>query len=222
MTANLFPAKGRKKFGSPQWGAVQEIPQLSYTCGFCGKHISNRHGYYALVTYDTSGLPNQRGNSVQGAAAYIYVCHICGGPTYFSTEAEQLPIGIGERVFVHVPPDLVAAYQQSIRCLKAGCLEACVMVARRLLMVLAWRLNADEGKKFVEYVNHLVAVGAISAPMKVWVDKIREIGNAATHEIPSVTGDDAKIVVRFVELVFDNVFEAAGGAGVASPFSLRP
>ncbi len=88
-------------------------------------------------------------------------------------------------------------------------------------MVLAWRLKADDGKKFQYYVEYLVFVGAISAPMKTWVDKIRTIGNAATHEIPEVSEEETKSVLKFVELVFENVFEAAGDAGVDSPFELR-
>lgn len=212
MSTEKFPLSSVKTPPTLQWRNAEGISALSYVCGHCGENISSNLGYRASTVI---------ANVAYDRAAFIHVCHKCSQPTYFSHTGRAYPGATVARSFAHVPPDLVDAYQQICRCLGANCLEAGVMVARRLLMVLAWRLGADEGKSFQHYVDFFVQCGAISAPMKVWVDKIREVGNATNHSIPHVSIDDAKNVVRFVELILDNVFEAAGVAGVASPFSLR-
>lgn len=211
MPEEIFPAKGRNLEKIQTWANCSELPKISYTCGYCGNLISNARGYFATIALER----------VSRQSTYIHVCHICQQPTHFNSNGEQYPIGTVGRAFKHVPDDLLREYIQTQKCLKAECLEASVMVARRLLMVLAWRLNADEGKSFQDYVEHFVAVGAISPAMKVWVDKIRQIGNASNHKILSVTQDDAKMVLQFIDLIFDNVFEAPASAGVASPFTLR-
>lgn len=218
MAIEAFAPKDSSIIGKPIWEA-RPIRTMSFACGHCGNLISNGLGFQATVSYQQLIGSRMEKSAIVGA--YIQICHVCGHPTYFDPRGDQQPLGVVGRRFKHVPDDLISTYYQAVRCLKARCLEASVMVARRLLMVLAWRLKADDGKTFQYYVEYLVSVGAISAPMKVWVDKIRTVGNAATHEIPSVVEDDAKAVLKFIELVFENVFEAAGEAGLASPFELR-
>ena len=220
MSGDLFPAKAYKLRGKLQWAGVQNIPQMSYTCGHCGSLVSNNHGYLATVLYETPAGSGR--NNLSSAGAYIHLCHICEGPTYFAFDGNQYPVGTAGRSFRHVPPDLVDVYAQAQKCFKAECYAASVMMARRLLMVLAWRLQAADGLSFQKYVDYFVECGAISPAMKGWVDKIRQIGNATNHEIPDTTQEDAQNALRFVELIFDNVFEAPSAAGVSSPFNLRP
>lgn len=193
------------------WTSVNNLQKMSYACGFCRNFISNDKGY-TLV-----GMVAQR----QIAIAYIHICHICHNPTYFDPNGLQFPAGSVGKRFDHAPSDVLDMYEQALRCLRADCLEATVMVCRRLLMALAYSLNAEEGKTFQYYVEYFVTCGAITTPMKPWVDKIREIGNFATHKMPKITQEQAENVVRFVEVVFDNVFEAPGKAGIATPFVWR-
>lgn len=216
MTAELFPGKTSGIEGKQSWGNAQGIAMMSYTCGHCGNLVSNNNGYVASGNY-------RKGASLfSGNVAYIQLCHICREPTYFAYDGSQYPVGTAGRSFKHVPGDLIDIYIQAQKCLKADCFAASVMVARRLLMILAWRLQAADGLTFQKYVDHFVDCGAISPAMKGWVDKIRKIGNASNHEIPDTTQEDAQNALRFVELIFDNVFEAPTAAGIPSPFNLRP
>ena len=43
--------------------------------------------------------------------------------------------------------------------------------------------GAEEGLKFIEYVEYLASNGFIPPNGKGWVDHIRQKGNEATHEI---------------------------------------
>ena len=223
MSDDYFPARNRLnydmtvrhqmgEFRVGNWDQVIDLPKFSYTCGFCRNLISNARGY------SLQGVLNAQPRRV----AFIHICHICHNPTYFNPDGDQLPTGAVGKNFKHVPNEFLKVYSQALRCLRADCVEASVLVCRRLLMVIAYRLNAEEGKTFQFYVDYLVECDAITKSMKPWVDKIRQIGNVATHTIPSVSKSDAENVVKFVELLFGNLFEGPGDAEIPTPYLWRP
>lgn len=50
-------------------------------------------------------------------------------------------------------------------------------------MNIAVSQGADEGLRFVEYVEYLANSGFVPPNGRGWVDHIRKKGNEATHEI---------------------------------------
>ena len=87
------------------------------------------------------------------------------------------------------------------------------MLARKVLMNLAVLEGAQENKPFLYYVNYLADNGFVPKKGKPWVDKIRELGNEATHEIKLVSAEDAKDVMFLIENLLRFNFEMTGGAG---------
>ena len=82
-----------------------------------------------------------------------------------------------------------------------------MLVCRKILMNVAVEKGASEGKTFVDYIDHMVKTGHITVTMKKWVDKIRENGNDATHEIPSPDFITAWTTLEFTALLLKNVYE---------------
>jgi hypothetical protein len=79
-----------------------------------------------------------------------------------------------------------------------------------MLMNIAVSEGADQGLRFIEYVNYLAENGFVPPRGEAWVDYIRTRGNEATHEIALMTQDDAEAVVRFVEMLLRFIYAFPG------------
>ena len=102
-----------------------------------------------------------------------------------------------------------SAYEEARKSLSSKSNTACVLMCRKILMNVAVDKGAPQGKQFVYYVDYLVEKGHITPTMHVWVDKIREIGNEATHEIPSPDNETTNTALEFMALLLKNVYETA-------------
>lgn len=74
-------------------------------------------------------------------------------------------------------------------------------------MNLAVLEGAASGKGFVEYVNFLADNGFVPPKGKAWVDRIRDKGNDANHEINEMSESDAKDIMMLVEMLLRFNFE---------------
>ena len=102
-----------------------------------------------------------------------------------------------------------SAYLEARKSLSSKSNTACVLICRKILMNVAVDKGATQGKQFAHYVDYLVEQGHITPTMHVWVDKIREIGNEATHEIPSPDDETTNTALEFMTLLLKNVYETA-------------
>ena len=82
-------------------------------------------------------------------------------------------------------------------------------------MNVAVEEGADENESFAVYVNWLADKGFVPAKGRSWVDRIRERGNEANHEIPDIDRTDAEDVLSFTEMLLKVNYEMPARA--ASP-----
>ena len=68
-------------------------------------------------------------------------------------------------------------------------------------MNLAVRESAPEDKNFAFYVDYLATKGFVPPKGRPWVDKIRDKGNEANHEIKEMQEQDAKDILHLVEML---------------------
>ena len=153
--------------------------------------------------------------SVNGATqnrfGTIHFCPVCFQPTYIDDLLAQIPaVRLGADLKA-VPEDgLKQLYNEARDCSAAGAYTACVMVCRKILMNLAVREGAAEGDSFVNYVTYLADRGYVPPKGKGWVDKIRQRGNDANHQIALMSANDAAEVMKFVEALLRYNFELTG------------
>ena len=67
--------------------------------------------------------------------------------------------------------------------------------------------GAPEGKTFAGYIDYMVGAGYITVTMKPWVDKIKENGNDAAHEILTPNPNRTKSTLKFTMFLLKNVYE---------------
>jgi hypothetical protein len=183
--------------GSANWRQLQDLPNQSFTCGFCSTTVSSVKGYKLGVHNDSSGP--QIGAS--------YICPNCGGPTFFTPAGGRFPTPPLGKPVNHVPPDLNALYEEARRCTGQNCFTGAVLLCRKMLMNIAVQQGAAEGLKFIEYVNHLAQAGFVPPNGKHWVDHIRKKGNEATHEIAVMSEQDARDLLSFIEMLLRFIYE---------------
>lgn len=76
-----------------------------------------------------------------------------------------------------------------------------------MLMNIAVHQGAEEGLKFIQYVDYLADKGFVPPNGKHWVDHIRKKGNEATHEIAIMSEQDAKDLISFIEMLLRFIYE---------------
>ncbi len=179
------------------WKQIQTISNRTFVCGYCSHRVSSDRGYKLGRHSDASG------NQVGG----IYICPNCQGPTFFSQHSGRFPApSLGNSVN-NVPEDLNALYEEARKCSSQSCFTAAVLLCRKMLMNIAVEQGANEGLRFIEYVNYLSDEGYTPPNGKHWVDHIRKKGNEATHEIAVMQEGDAKELLAFTEMLLRFIYE---------------
>jgi len=74
-------------------------------------------------------------------------------------------------------------------------------------MHIAVEKGADEGLKFIQYIEYLDGRNYIPPDGREWVDYIRKKGNDANHEIIIMTMEDAKDLVSFTGMLLKIIYE---------------
>lgn len=175
------------------------IDSYPFNCGFCGTYAGPSAGFISI--YEESNRNKRSG--------HILLCPSCNRPT-FITEKEQTPgVLVGEKLN-YLPVDIEQLYEEARKCISFSAHTSAVLSCRKLLMNVSVTKGAEEGKSFAFYVNFLEENHFIPPDSKGWVDHIRKKGNEATHEIPSISQDDAVELMEFTEMLLRFVYELPG------------
>ena len=172
------------------WQSVNNIGSKSFTCGFCGNVVASASGYF-----------DDRATFLR-----IYICPHCNQPTYFNGEGQFPGVAPGSEV-QNLPDDIDHLYKEARNCISVSAYSSSVLACRKLLMNIAVSQGADEGKRFIEYVEYLAENGFVPPNGRGWVDHIRKKGNEATHEIVVMSKRDAEDLITFSEMLLKFIFE---------------
>ena len=137
----------------------------------------------------------------------IYICPVCGQPTYFNYQGIATPGVSFGRAIKHVPSNLTLIYDEARRCMTINAYTAAVLLARKALMHIAVEEDAEEGLSFARYVKHFQDNNLVPKGTNDWIDQIRSKANEANHEIAIMSEDDAKKVLKFLEMLLALVYE---------------
>ncbi len=100
-----------------------------------------------------------------------------------------------------------ALYEEARFAASAGSYTAVVLCCRKILMHLAVSKGAAAGGTFADYVKYLADNHYFPPDARDWVDRIRQKGNEANHEIVVMTVDDAEEILSFVGMLLKVIFE---------------
>ena len=137
----------------------------------------------------------------------IYICPNCDRPTFLGRNLRQIPGVVPGDEVLGIPDHLEKLYREARNCCSVSAYTASVLASRKILMNIAVEQGAQEGLKFIEYVEYLASNGFIPPNGRGWVDHIRQKGNEATKEIALMEPLDAEDLVTFTEMLLKFVYE---------------
>lgn len=175
------------------WRYAEKMQSKSYICSYCGQDICSEEGY-------RDSMETQK----------IYICHKCKKPTYFDSQidANQYPgPKYGKSFVLPIPKDINLLYEEARSAYSVNAYTAVGMCCRKLLMNICVNLGAEEGLKFVQYVDYLDKENYIPRGSKKWVDVIRKKGNEATHQINFLSKKDAQQMLDFCAIIITVIYE---------------
>lgn len=109
--------------------------------------------------------------------------------------------------------DDLTAWNEVRACLSAGAYTAAVMMCRKLLFHIAVahglpaKNTKDRAPTFQEALDHLETQGVVTKLMLPWVEKIKELGNDANHELPTMSQADAMDIAEFTRQLIRLAYE---------------
>jgi len=128
-----------------------------------------------------------------------------GGRIYPAVRPLRTPAGL--------PPIDEAIWEEVRACLGVGANAAAVMLCRKLLFHIAVshglppKNNKDRAPTYTEAVDHLESEGLITKRMRPWVDRVKDVGNDANHELTPVTAEVARDMATFTEQLLRLAYE---------------
>jgi hypothetical protein len=180
------------------WQNSQGVGKHNYRCGYCDKEVGPDTGYFHI---------NERSGSTHGLIA---ICPNCERPSYFDFQrggAQTPKPKLGSVVSGISDANLGALHTEARACTSFGAYTAAVMICRKILMHIAVEQGAPPNQSFKSYVDYLDSKGYIPPNGKKWVDKIRDRGNEANHEIKLMNEADATLLLKFTEMLLRFVYE---------------
>lgn len=150
---------------------------------------------------------------------------MCHYPTLFDVSngnAVQIPGVSFGRSIEHLPGDVQQLYEEIRRVTSSQSYTAAVLACRKLLMHIAVEKGAEVGKAFSFYVQYLADNHYSPPGSRSWVDKIRNSGNEATHEIKIMTKEDAEELVNFIEMLLTFIYEFPGKTKIPATSAAAP
>ena len=179
-----------------QWEKLQTIEAKNFKCKYCDNVVASDLGYRQT---------SRSGGYMEG---FIVVCPFCRHPTYFLDNYRQIPgTTYGDMVSDIDNKDIKEMYAEARNCFSVNSFTSTVMCCRKILMQIAVDQGADEGMKFVQYVDYLVAKHIVPEKAKAWVGEIRTLGNEANHEIHLMNSDQARNAIDFTSMLLKILYE---------------
>ncbi|MBI3896273.1 MAG: DUF4145 domain-containing protein [Acidobacteria bacterium] len=178
------------------WPHKQNVQRKKYTCGYsdCSREVGSDKGWEF----------HQSSNSQR--IAHIYICPVCCRPTFFDS-VNQIPgTQLGTNI-EHLPKEISQLYSEVRKSTSQGAYTAAVLSCRKLLMHIAVEQGAQSNGSFVDYVDYLVDNHFAPPKSQPWVDRIRQKGNEANHEIKIMVKSDAQEIMTFLEMLLKFIYE---------------
>ncbi|WP_273729885.1 DUF4145 domain-containing protein [Leuconostoc mesenteroides] len=175
------------------------IMNASFTCGYCGMHVTSDKGMSLNTVYTSNANHN---NISQG----VYICTNCHMPTFIYNDVQVPGVNFGNFVN-NIPEEVGKVYEEARKSFSVQAYTAVVLLCRKLLMHVSVDLGANENKRFIEYVDYLKENHYVPKNSEGWIDAIRKFGNKSTHDIVINTKEDAEKMIKFSEMLLKMNYE---------------
>ena len=166
------------------WDGLTKLIPITFVCGYCGVKTGNNRGYKYIYSDNYN----------------IYICPNCGRPT-FKDGVQMNPGSVYGQSISDLPDTVKSLYDEARNSYQVGAFTGVILICRKILANVAVYFGAEDGQRFVKYVDYLVNKGYVPEKSRDWIDKIRTEGNSATHNQTAKNKDDAQRILDFVQML---------------------
>lgn len=175
----------------------------SYLCPYCNQLVA---GIKEKVIVFHGSSPG--GHPTNTDSYYVLKCPACDMPAIYDVCSKTTsPAGKALKDVKHLPESIKKAYDEVSRAIGAQCYTSAVVYARTVIAHIAVDLGADDDLSFVKYVEYLSKNGYTPPNAKDWIDKIRLMGNEATHDLVFWDKDAAETIGKFLMYLLIFIYE---------------
>jgi hypothetical protein len=186
------------------------IPTLPIECGHCGRQVGAEivfaEGVNAATLQSTPWKPSQ--------TQTLWVrCPACGEGSVRTgaragVNSKVLPGKLPLEDVPNLPADVEGAWGEARKAYSIGAYTASEIMCRKILMHLAVdKAGSPAGRTFVQYINDLQAQNYIMAGLQPVVDKVRDRGNKANHELPASTEQEAMATLTITDHLLIGIYK---------------
>jgi hypothetical protein len=201
--AHSSPSGNDELISRPESSALARnshvMAENNVTCGNCGLKVS------ATVV--------QVGERVSKEAAGIWwlLCPNCMDGCVRTKDGSVWPVAPVLANITGLPSDVAGAWKEAQAAHVVAAYTASEMMCRKILMHLAVDVaDGKEGGTFKRFIEDLDKAGYISTGLKPAIEKIKDRGNTANHELPASTAADSLMTLRITEHLLRAVYEIPG------------
>lgn len=103
--------------------------------------------------------------------------------------------------------NLVNLIEEFYKAKNLGFNSSATLLGRKILMhICVEQKIAEEGKKFIEYVDALKNSDLVGSKWKLKIDKIRTLGNDEAHKIKIASDDELNLVSSVIKTLLTNIY----------------
>lgn len=165
----------------------------SITCGNCGERV-------AATILALRGAEPSSTEWLQ--------CPVCQEGSVVVSTGAVYPVAPAGGTVPNLPDDVAQAWREARTAHAVAAYTASEIMCRKILMHVAVDVASSQaGKNFVQYIDDLVTAGYVTTGLKPVVDRVRQRGNGANHELPASTEDDSLTTLKITEHLLRGLYE---------------
>lgn len=170
---------------------------LSIICGNCGQGV-------AATLLNSSSVPPL------GSPAWL-LCPACGDGSVRTKFGAVWPVAPAGGSVADLPEDVAQAWREARAAHAVAAYTASEIMCRKILMHLAVDVaKSKAGGTFKSYVEDLDKAGYVSPGFRPSIEKVKDRGNAANHDLPASTEADSLVTLKITEHLLRGIYEIPG------------
>ena len=153
------------------------------------------------------------------------LCVACGIGAVLDKDGQLSPPSMEYPTPEGTPQTEARIWSEVRACLSIHAYSAVAMLCRKLLLHLVFthKRSQDPQAKppkvtFAEAVQYLANHGVITLALKPLANEIKDVGNRANHELPDISGGEARKIASFTHFLFQSVYEMPKKASIDTEF----
>lgn len=178
------------------WPNSEDIDAKEFICPYCNEKVTSSKGFIQNIDHCIFGTDIRS----------TYICPECKRPVYFEKNAynqeQQYPRTLYGENIDNLPKNLNDIYIEARKCFTNELYTATMMCCRKIILVVAETVkkDGDHTENFKSCVE-VIKREYLGEQMEKLVSRVVKIANIGTHEVESISENDALASMKVIEIL---------------------